>query len=90
MIAFNGNFTGSPANGIRMDQDGDGDFDAFQAGEFVLAFDDTADGAGDFDDFVVYMESVESVTVPEPSALLLLGLGIFGLGMIPRRRTKTI
>ena len=56
--------------------------------EFVLAWEDLALGAGaggDFNDFVVMVESVKPI--PEPGILALMGLGLLGF-MGGRRFTK--
>jgi hypothetical protein len=53
--------------------------------EYILAFEDQFNGGdNDFQDFVVMVESVESL--PEPSALAIMGLGLIGLGAARRRK----
>ena len=55
---------------------------------FILAWEDIAYGASDrdFNDFVVYVESVTAV--PEPGSLGLLSAGLLAFGFVARRRLK--
>ena len=59
---------------------------AWGSSSYILAWEDVAYNASDkdFNDFVVYVESVGGV--PEPGTLALLAGGLLGLGTAARRR----
>lgn len=76
LVAFNGNnidIIQTPGNmpGLWTDN------------EYILAWEDTVGGGDqDYNDLVVM---IESVSVPEPSTLLLLGSGMIGFALMRRR-----
>jgi hypothetical protein len=55
---------------------------------YILAWEDVAYNASDkdFNDFIVYVESITGV--PEPGVLAVLAAGLLGLGFTMRRRVK--
>ena len=56
---------------------------------YLLAWEDqslTGDSDKDYNDMVIYVESVTKV--PEPGSLALLGLGLSGLAFVSRRKQK--
>jgi hypothetical protein len=60
----------------------------FGANEYILAWElsPLAEGSREYDDFVVFVESIDKL--PEPGSLLLTGLGLLGLGVVSRRRRR--
>jgi len=78
MVAFEGD-----GNTIKLPGNSPG---AWGPSSYILAWEDVAYNASDkdFNDFVVYVESVGGV--PEPGTLALLAGGLFGLGTAARRR----
>ncbi|QCF26305.1 PEP-CTERM sorting domain-containing protein [Hydrocarboniclastica marina] len=53
--------------------------------DFVVAFEDVPNGDQDFNDLVVGLSDVATVT--EPGSLALLGLGLIGLGLSRNRKS---
>jgi hypothetical protein len=63
---------------------------SWSANEYILAWEDLASTNssydGDFNDFVVMVESINPV--PVPATLALLGLGLMGIGISVHRRPR--
>lgn len=79
-------FQGGKGDSIAI---GNGTAKEWTQGGWILAFEDQAYATSDkdFNDMVVFIESAQPVSVPEPGALALLGAGLVGLS-VARRRSK--
>jgi hypothetical protein len=69
-----------------MDPDHNGVYSPFSAGEYILAWEDLNLNSSDRDyqDMVVMVESISSV--PEPTSLALLGIGLLNMGFARFRK----
>jgi hypothetical protein len=47
------------------------------------------DGSNNTDEFFQFYSATEAAPVPEPSSMLVLGLGIVGLGLLRRYKFKS-
>lgn len=64
----------------------------FLSNEYIFGWEDESLGGlgGDYDDFIVLIESIAPTSVSEPGGIALLALGLSGLGFARRRRIYSL